>query len=213
VFLASTPPTRARLTPLHSLWLDTLILRLMDGAPSAVKTWFILDEVQTLNRLPQLHTALTENRKWNNPVVLGCQGKSQLEVRYGHDAQAIMAQPATQITLATKEPEAAAWAEKMIGHIEVERVGESRRNHWGFSNDNTTFTLQRTVEPLVMASQIQGLPDLHAYLKNGNLVAPFRIAYPDLPQVAEAFVPRRAPEIEVAPHQPVTGRVDVQTLE
>jgi type IV secretory pathway TraG/TraD family ATPase VirD4 len=43
-----------------------------------------------LQRLPQLHTAVTENRKSNNPVVLGFQGRSQLETRYGHDAEAML---------------------------------------------------------------------------------------------------------------------------
>src|SRR5207245_4492719 len=43
--------------------------------------WFVLDELASLQRLPQLHTAVTENRKSNNPVVLGFQGRSQLEDR------------------------------------------------------------------------------------------------------------------------------------
>ncbi len=49
--------------------------------------WFVLDELASLQRLPQLHTALTENRKSGNPVVIGFQGRSQLEVRYGHEAE------------------------------------------------------------------------------------------------------------------------------
>ena len=60
-------------------------------------------------RLPQLHTAITENRKSNNPVVLGFQGRAQLETRYGHDAEAMLSQPATKIFLRTSEPHAAKW--------------------------------------------------------------------------------------------------------
>src|SRR5262249_1984017 len=64
LFLTSTPDTRARLVPLISLWLDTLVLRLMQqGQVHPRATWFILDELATLHRLPQLHTAITENRK------------------------------------------------------------------------------------------------------------------------------------------------------
>ena len=33
--------------------------------------WFVLDELASLNKLPQLHTAVTEARKSGNPVVLG----------------------------------------------------------------------------------------------------------------------------------------------
>jgi hypothetical protein len=64
IFLTSTPRFRERLLPLMSLWLDTLVLRLMNqGDPSLRHAWFVLDELASLQRLPQLHTALTENRK------------------------------------------------------------------------------------------------------------------------------------------------------
>ena len=90
LFLTSTPETRTRLIPLTSFWLDMLVLRLMNaGQPSRRPVWFILDEFASLQRLPQLHTAITENRKSNNPVVLSFQGRSQLETRYGHDADVI----------------------------------------------------------------------------------------------------------------------------
>jgi Type IV secretion-system coupling protein DNA-binding domain len=63
IFLTSTPRFRERLLPLMSLWLDTLVLRLMNqGDPSLRHAWFVLDELASLQRLPQLHTALTENR-------------------------------------------------------------------------------------------------------------------------------------------------------
>jgi type IV secretory pathway TraG/TraD family ATPase VirD4 len=50
--------------------------------------------------LPQLHKTVTENRKSNNPVILGFQGRSQLETRYGHDAEAMLSQPATKTSSA-----------------------------------------------------------------------------------------------------------------
>ena len=110
LFLTSTPETRTRLVPLTSLWLDMLVLRLMNrGQPGHRPVWFVLDELASLQRLPQLHTAVTENRKSNNPVVLGFQGRSQLETRYGHDAEAMLSQPATKIFLRTSEPNAAKW--------------------------------------------------------------------------------------------------------
>jgi type IV secretory pathway TraG/TraD family ATPase VirD4 len=91
--------------------------------------WFTLDELATLQRLPQLHTAITENRKSNNPVVLGFQGRSQLEVRYGHEAEAMMSQPSTKIFLCTSEPHAAKWISDTIwlrGN-ESQQPGTNRR--------------------------------------------------------------------------------------
>ncbi len=39
--------------------------------------WFLLDEVGSLQKLPQLVTAVTENRQSNNPVVIGIDGLSE----------------------------------------------------------------------------------------------------------------------------------------
>src|SRR5947207_2896848 len=168
LFLTSTPETRQRLVPLTSLWLDTLVLRLMNqGQPHPRSTWFVLDELATLQRLPQLHTAITENRKSNNPVVLGFQGRAQLETRYGHDAEAMLSQPATKIFLRTSEPHAAKWIAESIGDVEIERLAESRSEG---RRGQKSYGLERQVEPLVMASEITGLANLRGYLKTGNLV-------------------------------------------
>jgi type IV secretory pathway TraG/TraD family ATPase VirD4 len=188
LFITSTPETRTRLVPLTSLWLDTLVLRLMSvGHASHRSVWFILDELASLQRLPQLHTAITENRKSNNPVVLGFQGRSQIETRYGHDAEAMLSQPATKIFLRTSEPHAAKWISETIGEIEIERLRESRSKGHG---NQQSYGLERQVEPLVMASEISGLPDLSGYLKMGNLVTRLRFPFIELPERHPAFIER-----------------------
>jgi type IV secretory pathway TraG/TraD family ATPase VirD4 len=191
LFLTSTPETRTRLVPLTSLWLDMLVLRLMNlGQPSRRPVWFILDELASLQRLPQLHTAITENRKSNNPVVLGFQGRSQLETRYGHDAEAMLSQPATKIFCRTSEPRAAKWIADTIGEVEIERLRESRSNgSWGQQRQQS-YGLERQVEPLVMASEISGLAALRGYLKLGNLVVRLHVPFLDLPSRHPAFIER-----------------------
>jgi type IV secretory pathway TraG/TraD family ATPase VirD4 len=153
LFLPSTPESRERLAPLMSLWLDTLVLRLMNqGQASSRRTWFVLDELASLQKLPQLHTAVTENRKSGNPVVLGFQGRSQLETRYGHEAEAMLSQPATKIFLKTSEARAAEWISKMIGEVEIERLRETRSDRYRGAGESKSYSLDRRVEPLVMAS-------------------------------------------------------------
>jgi hypothetical protein len=151
------------------------------------RAWFVLDELASLQRLPQLHTAITENRKSNNPVILGFQGRSQLETRYGHDAEAMLSQPATKIFLRTSEPRAAKWIADAIGDIEIERLRESRAHGRG---DQQTYGLERQVEPLVMASEISGLAALRGYLKLGNLVVRLSFPFVDRPHTQPAFVER-----------------------
>src|SRR3984893_10201891 len=186
LFFTSTPETRARLVPLTSLWLDTLVLRLMNQAqPTSRRTWFVIDELASLQRLPQLHTAMTEARKSHSPLVLGFQGRSQLAKRYGLDAEAMLSQPATKIFLRTSEPEAAKWISQTVGDVETERLKQSRSSGDGWattSRHSTSYALERHVEPLVLPSEISGLPNLHGYLKLGNLVTTLRVPFIELPE-------------------------------
>ena len=188
IFLTSKPSEREALRPLHSLWIDLLVLRLLnEPKQNQHPVWFVLDELASLQRLPQLHTAITENRKSKNPVILGFQGKAQLEVIYGHLAEVMLSQPATKIFLKTTEPKAAEWVSNAIGKIEIERM---RRTLFDGNRAGHNFTIERQVEPLVLDSEISGLPDRHAFLKLGNYVANFSFGYQDIPATQPAFLPR-----------------------
>jgi len=177
------------------------VMRLLT-APQQNQTpvWFVLDELASLQRLPQLHTAITENRKSRNPLVLGFQGKAQLEVIYGHLAEVMLSQPATKIFLKTTEPKAAEWVSNAIGKVEIERMKET---HFDGSRSGRNFSVDRQVEPLVMDSEISGLENRHAFLKLGNNVARFQFDYMDLPLTTPGFIPRRDDEDEL-PFDPKT---------
>ena len=126
IFITSQPAEREALRPLHSLWIDMLVLRLLSAPrPDQHPVWFVIDELASLQKLPQLHTAITENRKSHNPLVLGFQAKTQLEVIYGHLAEVMLSQPATKIFLRTTEPNAAEWVSRAIGKVEIERMKET----------------------------------------------------------------------------------------
>jgi hypothetical protein len=215
IFITSRPTERDALQPLHSLWIDWLVLRLL-SAPKEHQTpvWFVLDELASLQRLPQLHTAITENRKSKNPLVLGFQGKAQLESIYGHLAEVMLSQPATKIFLKTTEPKAAEWVSNAIGKVEIERVKET---HFDGSRAGRNFTVDRQVEPLVLDSEVSGLEDKRAFLKLGNTVARFAFEYMEMPIIATDFVPRTVEDdaLDFDPHSlpGVTKVVTVPDLE
>ena len=220
IFLTSRPSEREALRPLHSLWIDLLVLRLLnEPRESQHPVWFVLDELASLQRLPQLHTALTENRKGKNPLVLGFQGKAQLEFIYGHMAEVMLSQPKTKIFLRITEPKAAEWVSNAIGKVEIERVRETHSTSVRAGNN---FSVERQIEPLVMDSEISGLLDLHAFLKHGNEVARFSFAYNDIPATQPAFLPRPLENDALAcdpktlvkkPPQPDTSATDDESMQ
>ena len=199
VFLTSTPAYRAKILPLHSVWLDLFILRMMGYCEdhTAKPVWFVLDELASLNKLPQLHTAVTENRKYGNPVVLGFQGRSQLEKRYGQDAEAMLSQPATKLFFKTTEPRAAKWISDAIGEIEVERLKESRSMR--LFGSRKSYAMEIATKPLVMASEISGLEPLHGFIKQENKVVPVYFQFARKHGRQPEFIERKLPEIAPRP--------------
>lgn len=215
IFLTSQPTHRAAIQPLHSLWIDLLVMRLLTEPTEEQRpVWFVIDELASLQKLPQLHTALTENRKSKNPVVIGFQGKAQLETIYGHNAEVMMSQPATKLVLRTTEPKAAEWVSKMIGSVEIERVRETKLDG---SRHGKSFTLESKVEPLVLESEVSGLPDLHAIMKIGNTVTRFDFEYLQISGTAEGFVARKvakpAPQAAQPPKLPEAAADDNHAAE
>lgn len=198
VFLTSTPETRDSLKPLHSLWLDLLILRLLHQAydPTVRRVWMVLDELATLQRLPQLETALTQNRKANTAILIGLQGKAQLETIYGHIAETLLAMPWTALFFKTTEPEAAEWISRYLGVQEIERWRPSQtsgESGVGHRRNSKTDAEERFNRQAVSASQVSGLDERSGYLKSGNFIVPLTVERRDLPIVAEGIIPRQLP--------------------
>jgi hypothetical protein len=155
--------------------------------PGQKQVWFVIDELASLQKLPQLHSAMTESRKSKNPLVVGFQGRAQLEDIYGKIAEVMLSQPATKIFMKTTEGKAAEWISDTLGKVEIERLKET---HFDGSRAGKNYTIDRQIEPLVMASEISGLDDRRAYLKLGNRIARFDFDYHGLPTVTDAFIPR-----------------------
>jgi hypothetical protein len=166
LFLTSTPETRERLRPLLSLWLDFLVLRLTAQTEYGMRpVWVILDELASLDVLPTLPLALAESRKSNTRLVIGFQGRSQVEARYLREAEAMLSQPRTRIFLRTGEPSAAEWVSKCIGEAETEHVREGRsKDDWGVRS-STNATLDRRTEMAILASEVANLEDLTGYFQ------------------------------------------------
>jgi hypothetical protein len=193
IFFTSTQDTRTALRPLQSLWIDMLIRRILSqGArPDLKPVRLILDELPTLQMLPQLQAAMTESRKTGLSIVIGFQGRSQIKALYGEESETIFSAPFTKILLRTSEPEAADWSSKIVGEIEIERPKETRPAHAFGKHHHHSFTSEVKTERLVLASQFSGLPDRCGYFRYANEVVPIKIAIvPERPK-RPTLVPRQ----------------------
>lgn len=195
IFLSCTPDTKDALLPLITLWLDSLILGLQVGIrrPDQNRVWTVMDEVASLNVLPKLLDALTQNRASDNPIIMGLQNFSMVRKLYGHDqAEAMLSQAYTNFILRSREPSTAEHMSKLIGYREVERITETRRSSI-FGRDGRSYATQIVTEPVVMASEIQGLPNLSGYCSHGNNVVKINFKPNPRRVLADGLIERTVP--------------------
>jgi hypothetical protein len=197
IFITSTPDTIDALRPVQSLWLDMLILKLQyaEAGRHQSRVWMILDELASLNALPQLHSAMTKQRKSDNPIVLGFQGMSQLDAIYGKKAETILSQAYTNIVLRTREPRAAKHLSELIGKAQLERTRESKPARW-LERRQGSYSSERIIDPVVMESEIQGLEDLRGYFVQQDKVVAIRFRPRPPRQVAPGLVERIIPPVQ-----------------
>lgn len=206
IFVTSTAETIDAVRPLQGLWLDMLILKLQGEAdPDANRCWLVLDEVQELQRLPQLPKALTRQRKSGNPIVIGFQGMSQIDANYGKQAETMLSQPFYNFILRTQESRASEHLSKRIGNVQIERVKETRPAHLLTGKGHRTYSTERVIEPLIMPSEIQELDDLTGYFVAAGKVV--RIQFDVRPKRLRApgLIERMIPNVQKRPLNPEPG--------
>jgi type IV secretory pathway TraG/TraD family ATPase VirD4 len=203
IFVTSTSETIDALRPLQGLWLDMLILKLQadDVAEDAKRCWLVLDEVQELQRLPQLPKALTRQRKSDNPIVVGFQGMAQIDANYGKQAETMLSQPFYNFMLRTQESRASKHLSERIGSVQLERVKESKPASL-FNNRHRTYSTERVIEPLVLPSEVQELEDLTGYFVASGKVVKIAFDVPPRRVLAPGLIERMIPNMQTRPLEP-----------
>lgn len=155
------------LRPLVSGWVDILmasILTLPTENPRPL--WLVLDELASLERLGSLESALTKGRKHGLRVVAGMQAVAQLDAIYGRDnAKTLRSCFRNLLVLgcSNADPETAKTISEGLGQVEIERTQTTYNQ--GQTGGTTSKSIQRSIEPLVLPSELSSLPPLHGYLK------------------------------------------------
>lgn len=198
LFLTVRDDQLATLKPLIAAWVDIAISALLALDPSADRrVWFLLDEFASLGRIQSIEPLLTKARKQGGVGVLGLQAVPQFVEAYGpNTAKTLLSCLGTWLVLRAPDPETAEYMSKYFGDEEVRRLttsSTSQTDGWIRGEVARNRSEQITNRRIVMASDLQSLPDLEGFL---SLVGDFpscRVAVPVSrlsPDKAEAFISR-----------------------
>lgn len=168
IFIPHTKRTLSAARPLITTWLDQIVQEACDGGEDRERrVWIIIDELSSLGRIPALEEAVTELRKTGFRVVAGLQAMAQVQKIYGqHSAETILGNLSNKVWF---RPSGEATAERISREIGTARYRITSRSesHTEKSGPNPNISISETErdERLVLASDLAGLPDLHAYVR------------------------------------------------
>ncbi len=154
------------LKPLVSTWVDILCTSILSLPESADRRiWMIIDELDSLQKLPSLEDAATKGRKHGLRIVAGIQSTAQLERTNGEKDATVLRSCFRSILVlggGRSDNKTAEDLSRSLGEHEVEREthGETVNVRGGSRSRNTRVERERVVMP----SEIQSLPPLTGYL-------------------------------------------------
>ncbi len=170
LFLPYRASQIAALRSVISAWMRLGIFEAMDRPAGDQRLWFVVDELDALGAIDGLKDALARLRKFGGRCVLGFQSIAQVSGTYGREAADTLVENCGNTLIlrcsASERGGTSEFASKLIGQREVLHTTESRSrksNEW--LQTTRTTSQQVRIEPAVMASEIEQVPDLHGFLK------------------------------------------------
>jgi hypothetical protein len=160
-----------------SAWMRLAIFEAMNqderssahSAEEARRLWFVVDELDALGQIDGLKDALARLRKFGGRCVLGFQSVAQVSSTYGQgDAHTIVENCGNTLILRCSASEGggtARFASQLIGEREVLRTTVSKSRRPTELLGTVSRSQHVAVEPAVLPSQIEQLPDLAGFLK------------------------------------------------
>jgi hypothetical protein len=184
-----------------STWMRLAMVQALSLPEADHRIWFIIDELDALGAIDGLAASLPRLRKFGGRCVLGLQAIAQVSQVYGpRVADATVENCNTKMILRCSASEGggtARFAARLIGERETLRIdrsfGRTRSAGWRGGSRSRSEAERRSLEPAVLAAQIEQLPRACGYLKLGSRAHWLRLGFGehDPPRVAPPFVPQR----------------------
>lgn len=210
LFLTSSYSDMILNKPLLTMWLNIVMQGLFTmGRTRDLRTWFLIDEIHALHRVPAIEQGLQTARQVGGAIVLGMHSFEKLKETYGDEgAKFIDGLAGTKLLLRAADGASAKHASEAIGEREIRQMDEAYSYGANTIRDGTTITPTKKVEPLVLPTDIRDLPDLHGFLKFGQgfPAARVEIKWRDYKKQAEPF--EQLAEMRAAAWPPVVEDVE-----
>jgi type IV secretory pathway TraG/TraD family ATPase VirD4 len=190
-----------------SAWMRIAIFEAMDRGEGDQRLWFVVDELDALGEIDGLKDALARLRKFGGRCVLGFQSISQVSSTYGKGAADTIVENCGNTLIlrcsASEQGGTSQFASRLIGQREVVHMTRSRTRRPGELMASTTMSEHRSIEPAIMASEIERLADLEGFLKFASIpdwmrVTLAHVSYPIVVRNRRPDPPASAPEPEPA---------------
>ncbi|MFY1709655.1 type IV secretion system DNA-binding domain-containing protein [Tritonibacter scottomollicae] len=151
------------------------------------KTWFFLDEVPTLNKLPFLPKSLAEIRQFGGAFVVGYQVFSQLEDIYGDKAaETISGVLNNRVVFNTPDYNTAQRSSRSLGEEDVIEQQENITLGANDTRDGVGIVGRRTQRAIVTPAEIQSLPQFVAYFRPAYDAPTAKVRFEPVPTKATA---------------------------
>ena len=168
------------------------------------RTWFHLDELDAIGKIPALPDALTRIRKKGGAVVLGVQTYAQIEQLYGKNGAATIIENCGNTLIlrcgVSSGGGTARLASEIIGDREIIRTDRGRSRSRGRApSTNHSEADRHSTEPAVLPSEIEGLGDNTGFLRIATNPDWVRLGYQrlDFPdQAVPSFVPHPQKDLD-----------------
>jgi hypothetical protein len=150
-------------------WMRLAVFETMSQEEGDRPLWFVVDELDALGQIDGLKDALARLRKFGGRCVLGFQSIAQVSGTYGRaEAQTIVENCGNTLILrcsASERGGTSSFASQLIGQREVLRTTESRSRQPFRLLATISRSEHFNIEPAVLDSEIEQLPDLKGFLK------------------------------------------------
>ena len=193
LFISSFSQIRDTLKPIISLFLDIMAMRLLARPENPrEKTFFIIEELWSLQKLPSLLDLITQSRSKGGALFLSVQEVAQLDAIYGSNGRkTLFNNCGSQLVFGCSESDTAEYCSKLIGSEEA--IESTKTYSLGVDKfkDGVNLSQSRRNKRIIMPSEIRALNDLESITKfNGYSPTRNSFAYKEYDSGQPSFIER-----------------------